>query len=227
MDGKKWVAGVGCMGTGNTFGIWSLTADTNVATFHSNKRLSIGKVDASEALDVEGNGKFSGSVTATSFNGTATSAIQDGNGNVIADTYAVKDEVLGYDDVGGSVEDAVEYLTTSEQNLSDAEKERVKTNIGVNVPIIDHGTNDSTFSLTPNKYHRWGTMSSLSISLAPASDNTVVSNYGFEFTSGATPTSFSYPSDVQFIHEIKIEANKRYQGIISNGMGVLVSVNKL
>lgn len=142
--------------------------------------------------------------------------------------YATKGEVptdyLGFENVGIEVEDSVEYLTTSQQSLSDDEKERVKSNIGVNVPIVEHGTGDSTFALTPNKYHRWGTMSSLTLTLASPNDTSVVNNYAFEFTSGGTATTLLVPSSIQWVNDITVEAGKRYQGIVNNGVGVLVSV---
>lgn len=134
-------------------------------------------------------------------------------------------DYLGCEDVGEQIDDSVEYLTTSHQSLSDDEKERVKSNIGVNVPIVDHGVNDSTFSLTPNKYHRWGVMTSLTLTLSSPNDTSVVNNYAFEFTSGETPTTLLVPSNIQWVNDVNIEANMRYQGIINSGIGVLVSVS--
>lgn len=133
-------------------------------------------------------------------------------------------DYLGCENVGEELEEVVEYLTTSSQTLSDAEKERVKSNIGVNVPIVEHGTSDPTFALTPNKYHRWGTMASLTLTLASPNDSSVVNNYAFEFTSGATATTLLVPSNIQWVNDVTIEANKRYQGIINSSIGVLVSV---
>lgn len=65
-DGFKWGFGKGCYGTGNTFCIWSEDALSNILMCHPTKRVSIAKMYADEALDVEGNGKFSGSVMASS-----------------------------------------------------------------------------------------------------------------------------------------------------------------
>lgn len=145
-----------------------------------------------------------------------------------ANTYATKEEVptdyLGFESVGEDVEDSVEYLTTSKQTFSDEEKEIIKSNIGVNVPIVEHGTSDSTFALTPNKYHRWGTMASLTLTLASPNDTSVVNNYAFEFTSGNTATTLLVPSDIQWVNDVTVEANMRYQGIINSGIGALVSV---
>lgn len=65
-DGLRWTFGKGCYGTGNTFCISSEDAQSNILICHPNKRVSIAKTYADEALDVEGNGKFSGSVMASS-----------------------------------------------------------------------------------------------------------------------------------------------------------------
>ena len=89
------------------------------------------------------------------------------------------------------------------------------------VSVVDHGTGDTTFALTPNILHRWGTVTSLTITLAAPVDTTVANYYMFEFTSGTTATTLSLPSTVTWASDVSIEANKKYQVSILNGCGII------
>ena len=81
------------------------------------------------------------------------------------------------------------------------------------IPEVDHGTGDTTFSLTPNVYHKWGEVAELTLTLAAASPG-IVNNYWFCFTSGDTPTVLSLPEGVKT--DIVVEANTRYECSIVN-----------
>ena len=85
------------------------------------------------------------------------------------------------------------------------------------IPEINHGTSDTTFTLTPNVMHIWGIVTSLNLSL-PTDSNSVLDEYMFTFTSGSTPTTLSLPSTVKWVQEPSIEANKIYQVSIVNNL---------
>lgn len=89
------------------------------------------------------------------------------------------------------------------------------------VMIVDHGTDDTTFAIVPNILHKWGTVSSLTITLASPVDTTVANYYMFEFTSGSTATTLSLPSSIKWASDVSIEANKTYQVSIFNGCGII------
>lgn len=89
------------------------------------------------------------------------------------------------------------------------------------VSVVDHGTGDTTFTLTPNILHRWGTVSSLTLTLASPVDTTVANYYMFEFTSGPTATTLSLPDTIAWANGVSIEANKKYQVSILNNCGVI------
>lgn len=116
------------------------------------------------------------------------------------------------------------YLT-SHQDISNLatkkELEQALENVDVSIPVIDHGTSDTTFALTPNVLHKWGEVSSLTLSLSAASDETVANYYMIEFVSGATPTSLAMPDSIAWASDLTIEANKTYQISILNGCGVI------
>lgn len=88
--------------------------------------------------------------------------------------------------------------------------------IGV-TPVVNHGTSDTTFALTPNIYHKWGSVSSLTLTLATPDDVSVMNEYIFSFTSPATPTTLSIPASVNWVTPLDIEPSKEYRvSIIDN-----------
>lgn len=110
-------------------------------------------------------------------------------------------------------------------NLSNTVEEKQDS-----VPVVEHGTSDTTFNLVPNEFHVWGTVSSLTLTLANPVDTDCYAEYMFEFISGSTPTSLSisvptgYPA-IKWQEEWTPEANKIYQVSILNGIGLIISVD--
>ena len=83
--------------------------------------------------------------------------------------------------------------------------------------LVNHGTADTTFALTPNAMHVWGQVAQLRLTLGAAVPN-IVNEYAFEFQSPATPTNLSLPDTLQWPNDyvMPIRGNKRYQAIIIN-----------
>lgn len=88
------------------------------------------------------------------------------------------------------------------------------------VTVVDHGTNDTTFALTPNVFHRWGEVATLNLTLG-AETAGVLNEYMAQFTSGTTATVLTLPDTVTYIGESTIEADKTYQVSIINNLAVL------
>lgn len=82
---------------------------------------------------------------------------------------------------------------------------------------VNHGTSDTTFTLTANTMHIWGTVTSLTLSL-PTDSNSVLDEFMFTFTSGSTATTLSLPNTVKWVQDIEVETNKTYQVSIVNGL---------
>lgn len=88
-------------------------------------------------------------------------------------------------------------------------------------PIVNHGTGDTTFTLTPNTYHVWDVVGSLTITLGSETSG-VMNEYLFQFVSGSYPTSLSVPVGVIWVNgEPEILANKKYQVSILDGMAIV------
>ena len=90
-------------------------------------------------------------------------------------------------------------------------------------PKVNHGTNDTTFTLTPNTFHVWDEVASLDLSFGDEVAG-VVNEFVFQFTSGATATTLTLPDTIQWVEQPNIEANKTYQVSIVNNIGLIVGV---
>lgn len=88
--------------------------------------------------------------------------------------------------------------------------------------IVNHGTSDTTFALTPNVLHTWGTVNSLTLSLA-SSSSTYVEGYWFKFTAGSSFTALTLPTGVAWVTEPQIETGKTYEVMIVDGLASYVT----
>lgn len=87
--------------------------------------------------------------------------------------------------------------------------------ISSDIPKVDHGTADTTFQLPPNEIHKWGEVTSLTLTLGP--ETTGVENvYVFRFESGDTATVLSLPDTVKT--DIVVSPNTLYECSISDGL---------
>ena len=93
--------------------------------------------------------------------------------------------------------------------------------------VVNHGTSDTTFALTPNILHEWGTVTSLTLTLATPADATIVNEYMFQFTSGSTATTLSLPSSVVWDEDkgtLTVESGYIYQVSILNNIALWTRV---
>lgn len=80
----------------------------------------------------------------------------------------------------------------------------------------------ASVAIEPNVLNLWGEMAALTITLATPTDTSVVNEYMGQFTSGSTPTEFTYPSSIIWSEEPSIEAGSTYQFSIINNLGIIV-----
>lgn len=95
-------------------------------------------------------------------------------------------------------------------------------------PIVEHGIGDTTFALTPNTLHRWGTVTSLSLTLASGTDG-VVNEYMAEFFSGDTATALALPDNISWANDtvITVDANYLYQISILDNVAAWIKGKKM
>lgn len=101
-------------------------------------------------------------------------------------------------------------------------------NVSTMTPVTNHGTSDTTYSVTSNVLHIWGTVASLTLTLATPTDNTIVNEYMIEFVSGSTATTLSLPSSVEWAEScgaLSVESSKTYQISIVNNIGLWAAIS--
>lgn len=86
-------------------------------------------------------------------------------------------------------------------------------------PEVNHGTGDTTFTLTPNTFHVWDEVTSLTLNFG-SETNGVANEYLFQFTSGPTATSLTLPADIKWANDNvpTIGANMIYQVSVLRGL---------
>jgi hypothetical protein len=92
--------------------------------------------------------------------------------------------------------------------------------------VIEHGTNDTTTMISPNAFHVWGEVPSLTIIFGggPAA---YANEYLFQFTSGSTATTLSLPDDIKWANDYAptISVNKIYQISVLRGLASCLEFN--
>lgn len=84
---------------------------------------------------------------------------------------------------------------------------------------VNHGTSDTTFTLTPNTFHVWDEVVTLDLSFGEETSG-VANEYLFQFTSGATATTLTLPSDIKWANDTAptIAENMIYQISVLKGL---------
>lgn len=93
---------------------------------------------------------------------------------------------------------------------------------------VNHGTSDTTFTLTPNTFHVWDEVASLDLSFVEETAG-VANEFLFQFTSGATPTTLTLPDSIKWANgnALTIEENKIYQISVLKGLGSVLEFNNV
>lgn len=102
------------------------------------------------------------------------------------------------------------------------------TGTAAGTSVVNHVTSDTTLEIAPNILHIWGTVGSLTLTLATPTDNTIVNEYMIEFVSGSTATTLSLPSSVEWAEScgaLSVEASKTYQISIVNNIGLWTAIS--
>lgn len=158
-------------------------------------------------------GKTAKAASATSAD-SATKATQDGSGNVISTTYATKKEVNAKQDELVSGTNVKTINNTSILGPG---------NIAIHpaYPVSSHGTSNTSYKLTPNVLHTWGTVTSLNLTLGTETSG-IANEFLFQFTSGTTATTLTLPSTVKWAdgEAPSIETNSTYMISIVNNLAV-------
>lgn len=144
---------------------------------------------------------------------------------------------ISYNKYGGITDISESTVSTYDRKINEATHERAgfmtaedKVKLdglteGGAYPLVNHGTDDTTFTLTPNTFHVWTEVTSLDLTLGEETDG-IVNEFVFQFVSGATATTLTLPDTIMWANgeAPSIEANKGYQVSIVNNIGLFISV---
>ena len=132
-------------------------------------------------------------------------SVTQSNGFITATTSPIQSNQISYNDI-------------TVKNKLDLVQDKIK--------IVNESS--TTVSILPDTYYIFGEVSSLNITFIAPSDTSCLSEYMFQFTSGATATSLSLPSSVKWIESnpIILLPNKIYQVTIVNNLAVWSAYTK-
>lgn len=88
-------------------------------------------------------------------------------------------------------------------------------------PEVNHGTSDTTFTLTSNTFHVWDEVSELTLTLGDETAG-VANEFVFQFTSGSEPTALTLPDNIKWVNGTAptITDNMIYQVSVLKGLAV-------
>lgn len=89
-------------------------------------------------------------------------------------------------------------------------------------PEVNHGTSDVTFELTPNAFHIWEEVGSLTLTLGSETAG-VANEFLFQFNSGSEATLLGLPEDIKWADGLIVEPNRIYQVSILKGLASVLS----
>jgi hypothetical protein len=117
------------------------------------------------------------------------------------------------------------YTLWLDQGNSGTESEFLKSLKGPDgrVRKISHGTSDTTFRLSPQEYHVWDEVETLTLTLDTDNLGDLLPEYMFQFTSPANKATVLTISGVRWINNYipTIQPGKTYQASILNGIIVM------
>lgn len=93
------------------------------------------------------------------------------------------------------------------------------------IALVNHGTNDTTFALTPNVMHVWGEVERLTLSLAPNTEPTILAEYCFQFSTPANKVTEFQIQGAKWANGIvpKLKFSKTYQGSVVDNIVMVIS----
>ncbi len=91
------------------------------------------------------------------------------------------------------------------------------------IPADRIESTENSTKIKPNTNYSFGEATTLTLEFAEG-DTAKVNEYSFTFISGATPAVLTLPSSVQWVNELTVEANKRYEISIVDNIGLWCAV---
>lgn len=151
---------------------------------------------------------YKGTVTGVKINGT------------------IKNPSSGIVDLGTVITEHQSLKTINGENIVGSGDITISGSSSSAYPEVKHGTGDTTFTLTPNTFHVWDEVTSLTLNFGSGISG-VANEYLFQFTSGPTATSLTLPNDIKWANDNvpTIGANMIYQVSVLRGLASVLEFN--
>lgn len=97
----------------------------------------------------------------------------------------------------------------------------------VTIPRVEISDTSYSTALESDKFYKFGTLTSFALAIdnEASEDTDHLHEYMFEFTSGATPTTFTYANTLTlWDSNFTVKANKKYQGSVVENVIVMCEV---
>lgn len=93
------------------------------------------------------------------------------------------------------------------------------------IALVNHGTNDTTFALTPNVMHVWGEVERLILSLAPNTEQNILAEYCFQFKVPDSKATEFQIQGAKWANGVvpKLKQGKTYQGSVIDSIVMVIS----
>ena len=223
-------------GKANVADLTSHTGNTSIHVTASDKSVWNGKQDAISDLETIRQGAAKGATALQSYTeqykGTVTSVKINGTNknpsNGVVDLGTV---ITSHQDISGKQDKLV-----SGTNIKTINGESILGRGDITItssggsggayPEVNHGTGDTTFTLTPNTFHVWDEVTSLTLNFGNETSG-VANEYLFQFTSGPTATSLTLPNSIKWANDnaLTINTNMIYQVSILRGLASVLEFN--
>ena len=132
--------------------------------------------------------------------------------------------------LSGSSEDVVNFAKQKIEEIVDTAKKTKKGDKGDpgrdgRIALVNHGTNDTTFALTPNVVHVWGEVESLNLSLAPNPEQNILAEYCFQFKVPDSKATEFQIQGAKWANGVvpKLKQGKTYQGSVIDNIIMIIS----
>lgn len=93
--------------------------------------------------------------------------------------------------------------------------------------LVEHGTNDTTFTLTPNVFHVWDEVNMLDLTLSEEQQG-IVNEYLFQFKTSVDGATLILPDTISWANNLipSIKGYKIYQVSILKGLAAIIEFNR-
>ena len=217
-----------------------LVSGTNIKTINSNSILGSGNISVGTITAIQANGTSiatsgTANIPAASTSAYGVTKLSSSTSSTSTALAATASAVKAAYDLANGKQDKL----TSGTNIKTINGESILGSGNITISggsssgsgvyaEVNHGTSDTTFTLTPNTFHVWDEVSELTLTLGDETSG-VANEYVFQFTSGSEPTALTLPDNIKWANDSAptIAENKIYQVSVLKGLATALEFSNV